>query len=236
MDEESRSIANFCEQNLNLSQAKLSNEYYYNSLPFCVIDSIFSIGVNYSSTRQVVVNYCDYFCLKRIRKDKNRIPDEEEQESISSFCKKFEELGAPTFTDKIFKNKQRTSTKAGVLKSEAVYLFCKILQKYHVEYMQNVKKIILDKKFEEDIKKIKGQKSGISLRYFFMLSGSEDLIKPDRMILRFLEKILRRRVSLTDAQEILRKTSENLKSKYPNINPRILDHQIWNFESGRFNK
>ena len=37
---------------------------------------------------------------------------------------------------------------------------------------------------------IPGQRSGISLTYFFMLAGSDDLVKPDRMLGRFLRGCL----------------------------------------------
>lgn len=233
MLEEIQRIAEYCKKNLDLSNAKLSDEYYYNSLPFCVMDSIFSIGVNYSSTRNIVINYCQYFKLKRIRSDKHNTPPISEQESISLFCEKFNQMGLSVFVENIFINKQRTSTKNGILKAQAVYEFCKVLKKYDVEYLQDVQNIILDPQFEEEIKLITGQKSGISLRYFFMLAGSDNFIKPDRMIIRFLEKILERKVSLADSQKLLQETSQILNKDHPNLNPRLLDHQIWNFQSGR---
>lgn len=233
MDDEIQKIVESCQKYLNLSNAKLSDEYFYNSLPLCVIDSIFSIGVNYSSTKNVVIKYCNYFKLKRIRNNKNEIPSIEEQESISNFCEKFDKLGLSFFVNNIFMNRQRTSTKNGILKAQAVYEFCKVLKKYNVENLQDVKKIILNDEFDKKIRKIPGQSSGISLRYFFMLAGSDDLVKPDRMILRFLKNILKRDVNLEESQKLLEKTSCKLIEIYPNINPRLLDHQIWNFQSGR---
>lgn len=233
MDSEIQKIADYCQKNLDLRNAELPEEYYYNSLPICVIDAIFSIGVNYNSTRKVVIKYCSYFNLTKIRKDKNGISPTEEQESTSNFCEKFSKLGLAFFVNNIFMNKQRTSTKNGGFKAQAVYEFCKVLQKHHVEYLQDVKKIILSKKFEEEIRSIKGQKSGISLRYFFMLAGSDDFIKPDRMILRFLENILNRKVGLDEAQLLLKETSHKLLKIHPKINPRLLDYQIWCFQSGR---
>lgn len=40
--------------------------------------------------------------------------------------------------------------------------------------------------FEAEITQIPCQRSGISLRYLYMLAGSEEFIKPDRMINRFV--------------------------------------------------
>lgn len=231
MNDEVKKIVEYCQKHLNLSNATLPDEYFYNSLPFCVIDSIFSIGANYRSVRNVVVRYCDHFKLTRIRE--NEIPPMKEQESINNFCEKFEKFGLSLFVNNIFINKQRTSSKNGILKAQAVYEFCEVLKNYDVNYLQDVKKIVLNKKFEEEIKKIKGQSSGISLRYFFMLAGSDDFIKPDRMILRFLKKILGRTVGSEESQKLLEKTADILTETYSHINPRLIDHQIWTLERSR---
>ncbi len=51
-------LANCCKRHLDLQNAKFNDEYYYNSLPFCVIDAVFSIGIRYTITRNVVINFC----------------------------------------------------------------------------------------------------------------------------------------------------------------------------------
>src|ERR1700687_3580138 len=40
---------------LNLAEAKLRPEHFYASLPLCVIDAVYSIGVNYVATKRTVV-------------------------------------------------------------------------------------------------------------------------------------------------------------------------------------
>jgi hypothetical protein len=224
---EAKIIAEACTTQLDLKNATLSEEYFYQSLPLCIIDSVFSIGVRYESTRKVVINYCDHFNLKRIRTTGEQYPDINEQESIDEFIKKIETIGIEAFTQDIFKNKQRTSTRNGILKTEAVYKFAKELQKHDVHYLQNIEKIVLNEQFEKAIKSIPGQTSGISLAYFFMLAGSDNLIKPDRMILRFLENTIHRTVTLQQAQELLEETVKLLKEEYPTLSPRLLDHEIW---------
>jgi len=85
--------------------------------------------------------------------------------------------------------------------------------------------------FEEAIKKIPGQKSGIGFKYFFMLAGSEDLIKPDRMILGFLKSALQRNdVKEEEAQPLLREATTRLRARYPVLTPRLLDNAIWNYQ------
>lgn len=230
---EIKKIYSFCRNNLDLNDAKLPDEYFYASLPLCIIDSVFSIGVHYNSTKNTVSKYCDYFSLQKTRKDNGRFPEIPEQENIDEFIRKIELIGIEKFSEDVLKNRQRTSTRNGILKTEATLEFSKILSEYEINYFQDVKKIYSNESFETKIRNIPGQKSGISLQYFFMLAGDENLIKPDRMIIRFLERTLNRKISNDDSQNILLETCELLKEKYPSMNPRILDNLIWRYERGR---
>jgi hypothetical protein len=223
-------LVDYCEQSLDLKEARLGEEYFYQSLPLCIVDAVFSIGVRYESTRAVVVRYCDYFHLQRIRdRHADNLPNMEEQESLQEFIKKMDESGIEFFTNEVFKNKQRTSPRNGILKTEAVYRFAATLQKYGVNYFQDVPKVMDNFELEKEIKTIPGQGSGISLRYFFMLAGSNDFIKPDRMIQRFITHALGTAPEIEECQLLLRETSDVLKTKYPHMNPRLLDYQIWSF-------
>lgn len=226
---EIRKLTDYCEQVLNLREAKLSPEYFYQSLPLCVIDSVFSLGVNYEGTRRTVMRYCDYYGLQRIREDKDYLPLKDKQESIELFVEKMQSFGVEKFTQEIFDNRQRTSTKSGILKSEAVLKFATVLRKFGVNYFQDIPRIISDERFEREIMNIPGQTTGLSLRYFFMLAGSDEFIKPDRMILRFLEDTLNRCISPGEAQKLVTKAVFNLRPSYPTLTPRLLDNEIWKF-------
>ena len=224
-------IIKYCDQVLDLNNARLSdNEYSYQSLSLCVIDAVYSIGVRYEAVRRAVHRYCNYFSLRRIRENRSNIPQKETQESIADFWKKMYDSGIEKFATEIFCNKQRTSTRNGILKSEAVFKFATVLKKYDVNYLQDVPKIVSDTNFEREIKSIPGQRTGTSLRYFFMLSGDDDFIKPDRMILRFLEDALQRPVNRNEASSFLAETTRRLQSKYSHLVPRLLDHEIWKYQ------
>ncbi|WP_100332635.1 hypothetical protein [Bacillus xiapuensis] len=227
-------IAAFCEDVLEIENAKLPDEYYYLSLSICVIDSVFSIGVRYEGVRNTVNRFCSYFNLNKERSG-TELPVISEQFSIEQFLSSFESLGLEIFVSDVFKNKQRTSPTNGILKAEAVYLFCKVLNKYGVNFLQDVRKVYGNEEFENEIKAIPGQKSGISLVYFYMLAGDDQWVKPDRMIVRFLEKALQRKVKIEEAQSLLEETTKILVEQYSNITPRLLDYQIWNFERSSIN-
>jgi len=225
-----KKVVEYCSDNLDLTNAELAEEYFYNSLPLCVIDSIFSIGVNYSSVRNTVIRYCTFFGFKRIRDNREIIPPKEEQQYVGDLLHKMNEYGIEKFTENILKNRQRTSAVNGILKTEAVYRFAQVLNDYKVDYLQDIPKILTDYEFEDEVKNIPGQSSGISLKYFFMLAGCDCYIKPDRMILRFLKRVLNKDVSIVEAQILLKEASKILAKDYINMTPRLLDNEIWNFE------
>jgi len=85
------------------------------------------------------------------------------------------------------------------------------------------------------LKGIRGQNSGISAGYFWMLAGSDDLIKPDRMILAFIADTLRRGVRVPEARQLLAEVSGLLRSALPHLTPRLLDYEVWRYqrEQGR---
>lgn len=201
---------------------KLPEVYYYKHLPLCVIDSIFSIGVKYEIVQNTLNRFCEHFKIDKFSNSGEL--------TTSDFLKLMNQQPIKELTENIYQNRQRTSTRSGILKSEAVILFLEVLQKFEIQKLSDIDKIFNSEQFEIEIKKIPGQNSGISLVYFFMLAGSDELIKPDRMIIRFLENISGEKVSLNDCQLILVEVSKELKKNGFNITPKILDNLIWNYQ------
>ena len=133
-------------------------------------------------------------------------------------------------TERVYQNRQRTSTRMGILKTEAVLRFSKVLSRFGVEYLQDVQKVIGNLGFEAEIKKIPGQRSGISLRYFYMLVGEKNYIKPDRMITRFVEQVTGKSYSAEEITRLFIGACDLLVKDYPNLTPRMLDNLIWNYQ------
>lgn len=150
---------------------------------------MFSIGV-----RNVVARYCGHRRLPQYLKDRSVLPSPDQQETASGFCVFFEATGLDGMTRDVFKNRQRTSSKNGVLKAEATYRFVRTLRDHGTECLQDVPAAMACPEVEA-IRSIPGQRSGISLQYFWMLAGSDDLVKPDRMVIRYLESALHRTVA-----------------------------------------
>ena len=215
-----------CERLFELDSLALSDAYYYSSLPLCVIDAVFSIGVKYTSTENTVRRYCEYFQVKKY--DRNRTSTKM-QHSISEFIANIEKIGIARSADIVFKNHQRTSARNGILKAEAVVLFAKVLQKYGVETFEDLHAKGLSEEAESELKQIPGQRSGLSLQYFYMLSGDDTLAKPDRHILRFIHQHTGKVPTMREAQELMTQTVAKLKNRYLNLNVRLLDYTIWDY-------
>ena len=217
--------------NIDLSESFLSDEYYYNSLTLCIIDSVFSIGVNYRSVQNTVRKYCNYYGLKifRNREGKN-YPNHDQQETVKSLIKKIDGLGINGFTKIVLQNRQRTSTQSGILKTEAVFRFAKTVADQKISTFKDIVNVKINKSLENKIREIPGQKSGVSFKYFLMLAGNCDLIKPDRMIIRYIENIIQEKLSEEKIMDLIKKAAEVFEKEFPNITPRSLDHEIWKFQ------
>ncbi|NWJ45971.1 MAG: hypothetical protein HXX08_08850 [Chloroflexi bacterium] len=227
-------LAGYCKQVLSLENSSLPPEYSYRSLPLCVIDAVFSIGVTYTSTSNTVLRFCNYFGLERYAD--MRPPAFSDQLTLSVFTALYTRLGVEEMAEKVYQNRQRTSPKNGLLKAEAVLQFAQVLEQFEVNYFQDISKVLGNEAFETAIKKIPGQHSGVSLQYFFMLAGSDDLVKPDRMVLRFMGEALGYPIKLDTVQQALAAVNSELKLEYPTLTPRKLDYLIWQYQRTQPNK
>ena len=230
LNEETKSVLDYCIENLDLEMANISDEYFYASMPLCVIDSIYSIGVRYEGVINTIYRFCQYFNIEQKASVIRTIPSIDEQVSTTDFLKLFADLTPTYLASEIFKNRQRTSTHNGILKAEAVVRFLRVLKDFNAEYDQDIPRLIENQSFEFCVKAIPGQKSGISLKYFFMLAGTDDYIKPDRMIIRFLQNATGKKFNLVQCQEILYNVASELSKGGYKLTPKSLDNIIWNFQ------
>lgn len=216
-DYEVKQLADYCRAKLPLAEIEVSSGAAYPNLPLCIIDTIYSINVRYTSTQNTVNRFIEYFSIP-------------EQFSVNEFLALYEKHDIEFMTRQVYQNAQRTSTRNGILKAEAVRRVAEILHKYDVGDLADVEKVINNPDFEAEYKKIPGQNSGVSLHYFYILVGVENEVKPDRMVIRFIEEALQRVVKVEECHPLLVKVCELLKADYPNLTPRSLDHEIWKFQ------
>lgn len=226
-------LATRCRELFDLEALELPDEYRYASVGHCVLDAIFSIGVKYASTRLVVERYCQKRGILRFRPTEALLPPSE-QEPLSAFIAYADSRGPTAFAEDTLCNHQRTSPRSGILKADASLRFAKVLRSFGVEFLQDLAPLALDPKLDTHLRAVHGQRSGIAIQYFWMLAGSQDLIKPDRMILRFVVEALSRPCASTaEASRLLIAAAQSLRSEFPGLNARLLDYTIWNYQRQR---
>jgi len=224
-------------------------EFLYGSLPQCVISVVFSINARYPTELNTVNSYCSYVGYENKGWERHRCSEEllpiSRQESISHMLSVLEESLSYHSSEKfgfsaenIFKNKQRTSSQNGILKAEAVYLFASALKKLNIEYYQDLQlNLVSDIErtiFQNSIKLIPGHRSGISINYFYMLSGDEWHIKPDRHIINFIKVAGVQDINDNpiEIEKMIIDACHELRKEYPYLTPRSLDYTIWKYMSG----
>jgi hypothetical protein len=203
----------------------VSDEENYSSLPFCVIDAVFSIGARYESTWRTV---CDF--RKWAKWEGPR------EYTVNDFLKLLQPYKGrwEALAREVFQNRQRTSTTSGILKAEAVYRFSEVLQTCGVNTLADIRAGGSNECLLTAIAAIPGQSSGISFKYFLMLAGYTGLVKPDRMVIRFVADALGiKSVQPEFAERLVQSASEVLRSQLPNMTASFLDYSIWTYQRTR---
>lgn len=218
----------YSRKTLDLQAAKLTDDYYYASLPLCVIDAVFSIGVRYESVQRTVRNWCE---AQDPKWELHGRPGKSPPHQMDEFVAVLSKHGTRSLAESIFKNRQRTSTRSGILKAEAVFRFAKTLLEGGIMTLGDTEDDARNERVAKKIEQIEGQRSGISFDYFLMLAGSDDFVKADRMICRFVSAALKREnVIPQQARLLVKEAATQLKSHFPLVTPRLLDYAIWSYQ------
>jgi len=227
---DNKKFLNYCLNNLDLNEPDQFEEYFA-SVPLCAFNAVFSINTKYEAVLNALNRFCEHFELPLTHSTKGQIPPNKKQRTVTHVYNLVKDISPEVLAAEVFKNRQRTSTTNGILKAEASLRFIKILKDFGVETYQDIPKLVNNETFEDCIKRIPGQRSGVSLKYFFMLTGAKDQIKPDRMILGFIKDATGMTLKPHEALELVQLTVERLREKgYKDLNARHLDNLIWNFQ------
>jgi hypothetical protein len=154
-----------------------------------------------------------------------------EQMLIEALVSMYKQHTPQEMAEEVFINRQRTSPRGGILKAEAVKEFAEALLRFKVNYLQDAESIFGCKEFERETAKIPGQSSLISTDYFCMLAGSEDHIKSDRMMGKFIWSAIQQKLNREETQQAITEACQILVKEYPRLTPRILDYLIWSYQS-----
>lgn len=227
MTEAEKVVAHVRKTIRNLNIPLPQGEYQYAHLALCVVDSVYSLGVRYESVERTVAD-----CCGRLRWEQDRKKAIVEH-SISEFLNILSpyENRWEALADEVFRNRQRTSTRSGILKAEAVYRFAKTLQQFRIETFAHALNFTQRDSLRRAITSIRGQGSGLSFNYFLILAGDTSAVKVDRMVTRFVADALGvRTVSPEACERLIRDAVSILRPEFPRLTPSLLDHAIWNYQ------
>jgi hypothetical protein len=202
------------------------DEFRYASAPLCVLDAIFSIGMRYESVQALVRRYADHYGLP-LHRPTDALPVERDQATVSDLIRQIEAIGAERFAVEVVRNRRPTSSHGGILRAEAARRFALVLTAHRIETLQDLATRLEDDALVRDLRAVHGQGSGIAVKYFLMLAGADQLVKPDRMIMRFLERVLGRRIGADEAQRLL---TEAARALGPATSVGAVDYAIWQHE------
>lgn len=190
---------------------------YPTSLALGLIDSIWSLGVNYD--RHVVP------VLNRYREHSPQAVTDGPRQLLEVLS--HSPHGA--FSD-LVQNNQRTSTRSGILKGDAVVMAAELMISHSVQTPEHLRNLhgAAAESLHRGWRAIPGQRStNTGWRYLLLLAGAQQS-KPDRMVLKFLRSALGRNVTPDEGHALLAALAER-----DGLDLRAFDHRIWLHTSGR---
>ena len=215
------------------------------SLALSVIDSVFSINALYEGVVNVIRRYGEY----RAKQSGNA-----DNDGVLELMGSFEHLGGPDNWADHFDNHWRTSTRSGILKSDAVLQEIHLLANHGVWTTADLHTAAVDGQLdgiESDWLTVTGHNSGISWHYVLILARPQekvgapaDLIKryadavigvkPDRMVKRYVAKA----TGVTEPELPNRKAGALVKAaaKAMGCDVYAIDHVIWRYQSKRLHQ
>ncbi|WP_051450203.1 hypothetical protein [Actinospica robiniae] len=198
---------------------------YPEGIALAVIDAIWSLSTRYPITCGVIRRYRGFRRLEQA---------DASNDSLSDLLDLYDRLGGvDAFIDTIG-TRNRVSTQPGAArKAEAVHTAASLLKDLGIdtaEQFQAAEGTGLGQSAQDAWRTVPGQGSGISWRYLRMLLGLPD-VKPDRMIRRFTAAALgveQDTLAPDDVAALVHAAATRM-----NADPRTLDHEIWEYQSGR---
>ncbi|MFE5702186.1 hypothetical protein [Rhodococcus koreensis] len=203
-------------------------ERQWTSLTFCILDAVWSIGAKYNA---VVVPL-----VRRVGEDFRVTspsvamtePKRPDPVPLSEFVARFDNLDFLVERT----NRQRTSPTGGILKADAVLQHAHAFLQHGIDTLdQAVALFSDDARFGEvnaSLSGIRGDgQDAVRRGYLWMLIGREDMIKPDRMVLRWFA---RQGISVDSAgaRTLVALIASHLQTRSGRrLTPWEVDHAIW---------
>jgi hypothetical protein len=202
-------------------------ERRWTSLSLCIADAVWSIGANYDQV--VVPLVCKLAANSGV--EQPTVPAQEPTRADPLPLTRLTALTVDNLTG--LTNRQRTSTRNGILKSDAVLRHTRVFAGHDVFTLPDAFELFIDTPrldaVDAALRSIPGEgKFGVRRNYLWMLIGNGDLIKPDRMVLRWLA-YHGVDVDPAGARDLIAELVAAVGARLGrNVTAWEIDHAIWN--------
>ena len=206
---------------------------YYSCVGLCAFDAVFSIQTRYESVVSPLVDrFCALMDIPRHAPNPHALPSIQEQVTVSVLCDKLRDYTPQSLADALH-NHQRTSSRGGILKTEAFLQYLGVFQQFEVNTYQDVNHLAdQNPAFEQALRNIRGQ--NVAVDYFFMLAGDEDGVKVDTHLRNFVRDAVGRDLTPEQIKELFRRAVVHYRQNgYPDMTARHLDHIVWTWQKSR---
>ena len=209
--------------------------YRWTSLSYCVVDAIWSIGAHYDNVVVPLVARVAAAAGDASPAVPATSPPAPDPLPLPVLLARYPDVGALTART----NEQRTSTRNGIRKADAVLRYARILVEHQIIDLSAAGALLAgpDERFsvvDTALAAVPGDgQHGVRRGYLWMLCGSDQLVKPDRMVLRWIARHCPG-VGPADARRLLGEVAAALTTRLGRpVTPWMLDHAIWQAERGR---
>jgi hypothetical protein len=220
------------EVRIDLKKVAAEPSLYWASMPLCIIDSVWSIRSNYETTVCPLVRRFAKSNTPPWDGADHSIPPTDGGPTVRNLVETIEgRLKKGHTYETLFANRQRTSSRSGILKADAVHRFANALLRAGINQPGDLRDVARLRKAETLVREIPGQGTGITFTYFLMLSGEGMFVKSDTHIRRFVSDGLgvpwSNLVSADRAARLLSEAARRFAVNFPGLTPAKLDHAVW---------
>ena len=204
-----------------LDSLDLPDEFFPAHLPVALIDAIVRSRFRQGeSSVPISQRYCRHFGIARIRADRWSLPPAREQESLGDLIRRYDELGPDAIASEVFGIRQRRSGQ-GSTSAANVLRAATVLRNIGIDVLQD-----MSARPADEVHEALGSVPGLderTARRVLMYAGSDDFVRGDAHVRRFVARALNRTtVSPADAEALVRDAAYELV-----VSPRLLDRAIW---------
>lgn len=201
-----------------------------------MLDAVYSIGSRYGAVVRVCRAYSEHARLDPVtvaHREIATVVGTYSEQPLERFVADVHAVGVDRFAGEVVRHRGRTSSRGGILKADAALRYAQTLLAHGVHHMGDLQKLVTDAERCDDVQAQLRRVPGngvfdVRLNYLWMLTGDDDLVKPDRMVLRWLTRHCATPVDPATARDLLPAVAQVVE-----CTPWELDHAIWRAESGR---